>query len=122
MTCTSNFRILSVARVHCPHPRTFFRHQRKFLHKAVAAVWEQQQAAHVKALQESRTPLVVAGDGRCDSMGHRLVNFGFIPIYSTVLTRSKLNALKTWLSCLVRLQTSYFTFIISVRSMDATAY
>ena len=50
------------------HPRTFFRHQKKYLHHAVNNVWLTQRNNLFASLQGSE--VIIGGDGRCDSMGH----------------------------------------------------
>ena len=67
-------RILSFAKVRTPHKTAFFRHQGKFLHKVVKDYWKDMQADMVKKIRDSGEGLVISGDARCDSMGHRLEN------------------------------------------------
>ncbi|XP_074649035.1 uncharacterized protein LOC141904348 [Tubulanus polymorphus] len=47
--------------------RTYFRYQKNYLHDAVSSVWEASRSALVNKLPG---PRLLAGDGRCDSMGH----------------------------------------------------
>lgn len=49
----------------------FFYYQKKYLNKVVASVWEQQQKLMVQEIRENDRKLSLAGDARCDSMGHR---------------------------------------------------
>lgn len=65
------FRVLSVMGVRVPDKRTFFRYQESFLHKAVGAVWQRQQEQLKEKIHSDNIPLTMAGDSRCDSMGHR---------------------------------------------------
>lgn len=46
---------------------TFFNHQRLYLNKVVTSFWKQQQEDITKSMHEE---ISVAGDARCDSMGH----------------------------------------------------
>ena len=56
---------MKIARI---SPRTFFRHQGKFLHGAVRNVWGKQQNDLFDKIRGQE--LLVGGDRRCDSMGH----------------------------------------------------
>ena len=56
--------------VACISPRTYFRHQKEILFKAVRKVWQENQLWLFASLQVDRRDLVVGGDGRADSPGH----------------------------------------------------
>lgn len=51
-------------------PRTFYNHQKKFLTQAVSSVWLKHQTNITESLKKSKRPLIIGGDGRCDSPGH----------------------------------------------------
>ncbi|XP_035662758.1 uncharacterized protein LOC118406641 isoform X1 [Branchiostoma floridae] len=51
----------------CVSIRTFFRHQRLYLHSAIQNVWQAQQDG---LLNSAVQPLILGGDGRADSPGH----------------------------------------------------
>lgn len=50
--------------------RTFFQHQRNYLHPTISAVWENHQAMLLSQLRREKRPLIIGGDGRADSPGH----------------------------------------------------
>ena len=50
--------------------RTFFRHQKIFLHPCITYVYEHQQAKLLAELRKEKRALVIGGDGRADSPGH----------------------------------------------------
>ena len=51
--------------------RTFFSHQKRILHQAVASVWKRKQNSILEEVkQDSPSGLILAGDGRADSPGH----------------------------------------------------
>jgi len=50
--------------------RTVFRHQRNYLNKVVADLWKEHELSSVQIIRESGKLLRIAGDARCDSMGH----------------------------------------------------
>ena len=52
---------------------TFFRHQQVYIHKVVCDAWKDMQIDLLREIRSSNQPLIIAGDGRCDSMGHWLV-------------------------------------------------
>ena len=51
-------------------PRTFYNHQKKFLTQAVSTIWLKHQTDITESLKKSKRPLIIGGDGRCDSPGH----------------------------------------------------
>ena len=51
-------------------PRTFYNHQKKFLTQAVSSIWLKHQTDITESLKKSKRPLIIGGDGRCDSPGH----------------------------------------------------
>ena len=65
------FRIFSLAGIRVPTTRTLFNHQRDYLNRAVSEVWREEQEHLLEDIQKSGEKLSVAGDARCDSMGHR---------------------------------------------------
>ena len=50
--------------------RTFFRHQKDILFKAIRHAWTQHQIWLLASLQGQEKPLICGGDGRADSPGH----------------------------------------------------
>ena len=50
--------------------KTFFRHQKKYLHPAIHVIWEKNQILLLSKLKEKQQGLVIGGDGRSDSPGH----------------------------------------------------
>ena len=50
--------------------RTFFRHQRTFLHPAISIIWEEQHRTVLDEVLTCGIPICLAGDARCDSPGH----------------------------------------------------
>ena len=71
------FRMLAFAGIRVPCLDTFFSHQKTYLNKVACDVWSRKQAQMVKEIQESNRELVIAGDARCDSMGHRWLVLNF---------------------------------------------
>jgi hypothetical protein len=59
-----HYKCVSISRT------TFFEHQRTILHPAILNVWTKHQAKFIDELKAAGKPLVVGGDGRCDSPGH----------------------------------------------------
>ena len=50
--------------------RTFRKHQEYYLNKVVQDVWSESRSEVINTASKD-TALTVAGDARCDSMGHR---------------------------------------------------
>lgn len=48
-------------------PKTFFRHQTRFLQPAIQSIWKQQQQLLFNDIKDG---LILSGDGRADSPGH----------------------------------------------------
>ena len=63
---TQALRVFSVLNCCTITPKTFFRHQSKFLQPAIESVWKQQQSLLFKEFMHG---LVLSGDGRADSLG-----------------------------------------------------
>ena len=61
------FKFLSVPAISL---RTFFRHQSQYLMPSVSTIWNKEQAVIIESAQQKNEPLVIGGDGRCDSPGH----------------------------------------------------
>lgn len=61
-------RVLRFAGIQAISPQTYFRHQRQYLHAAISNVWKRHLSAIHHVLKGEK--LVLAGDGRNDSMGH----------------------------------------------------
>ena len=55
--------------VECISPRTYFRHQKQYIHETISAVWEEESQWRMQRLAESKA-VVLGGDGRNDSVGH----------------------------------------------------
>uniref|UniRef100_A0A1X7U564 THAP-type domain-containing protein n=1 Tax=Amphimedon queenslandica TaxID=400682 RepID=A0A1X7U564_AMPQE len=54
----------------CISSRSYFHHQRKYLHPAICQVWDMRQQSFFAELAEEGSALLLAGDGRADSPGH----------------------------------------------------
>lgn len=67
---TKTLRVLDLLRCATIKPRTFFEHQRCYLHQAISRVWSQRQREAIEVLQAFEEPLSIGGDGRSDSPGH----------------------------------------------------
>ena len=53
--------------------RNFYGHQKKYLNSVIDSYWKEQQDSLVKEIQsEANNKLILAGDARCDSAGHKL--------------------------------------------------
>ena len=50
--------------------KTFFRHQKAYLHPAISNIWEKEQQTLINQLADKKEALVLGGDGRADSPGH----------------------------------------------------
>jgi len=61
-------RVLQFLGVQAISASTFFRHQAKYLHSTINKVWGNQLSTILEVLRGK--DLVLAGDGRSDSMGH----------------------------------------------------
>ena len=61
------FKFLSVPTI---SSRTFFRHQSQYLMPSVSTIWNKEQAVIIESAQQRNEPLIIGGDGRCDSPGH----------------------------------------------------
>ncbi|XP_078363789.1 uncharacterized protein LOC144648008 [Oculina patagonica] len=70
--------------VACFSLKTFFKHQREKLFPAVHLYWKSYQEKLINKLKELGQPLVIAGDGRHDSMGH-CAKFGAYTIFCCTL-------------------------------------
>ena len=67
---TKSLRMLKIMGVATIHRNTFFRHQKAHLEPAVNQVYHDHQSGIIASLKEMGSPLVLTGDGRCDSPGH----------------------------------------------------
>ena len=67
---TKVLRFLSHMNVQCITNNTFITHQRLYLQPAIVTKWREYQANIITMLKEKGKPLVLGGDGRCDSPGH----------------------------------------------------
>ncbi len=63
-------RVLDLLKCATIKPRTFYEHQKAYLHMAVSNVWMRQQIQYIEVIQAFDEPLVIGGNGRCDSPGH----------------------------------------------------
>jgi len=61
-------KVLTFAGIQAISPQTYFRHQRQYLHGIISKVWEHHASDIHEVLKDQH--LVLAGDGRSDSMGH----------------------------------------------------
>ncbi|XP_014674792.1 PREDICTED: uncharacterized protein LOC106814924 [Priapulus caudatus] len=61
-------RLFKLLNIQCHAARTFFHHQRHYLHNAVSKTWKASQEKLFAKLEGK--DLTLAGDARCDSMGH----------------------------------------------------
>ena len=64
----SSPRIFNFAGIVTIKPQTFFLHQKRYLHRVVRRYWQQQQS--ISKRQIGKKAVTLAGDARCDSMGH----------------------------------------------------
>lgn len=67
---TKVLRVLNTMGCATISERTFFEHQKDFLHLSVSAVWEKHQSMLLTQLRREKRQLVIGGDGRADSLGH----------------------------------------------------
>lgn len=83
------FQIMNCAAI---AERTFFSHQKKYLHPAVSSIWKEQQTTMLTVLQVDQKPLVLAGDGRCDSPGFsaKYGSYSFLEIEHNVVLNVQL--------------------------------
>ena len=63
-----NFPLYRFMGIQCMTARTFFRHQAKYVHSAIQGVWKREQ--HLLLQESMASPLLIGGDGRCDTPGH----------------------------------------------------
>ena len=56
--------------IKCFSRRTFFYHQKKYIHGVIARLWKKKQGELLSAVKGNGSRLHLAGDARCDSMGH----------------------------------------------------
>ena len=80
------FRLFDIIGIKMMSPRNFWRHQDDYLNKVVKDVWNANQEEVLKASRSSNDP-TLAGDARCDSMGHRCV-IDFISHIPTLVYKS----------------------------------
>lgn len=69
-TATKVLRVLTHMGTAVMSIRTFFRHQKLFLHRAVMQLWRERQLWMLASLQAEDGGIVCGGDGRADSPGH----------------------------------------------------
>ena len=67
---TKVLRVLDFLKCATIKPRTFYDHQKSYLHAAVSNVWSRHQSEYMEVLRAFDEPLTIGGDGRCDSPGH----------------------------------------------------
>lgn len=85
---TKALRVFQIMSCSCISNRTFFDHQKKYLHPAINNVWKEQQTSMLTLLQVEQKPLKLGGDGRCDSPGFcaKYGSYSFMEIdYNVVL-------------------------------------
>lgn len=63
-----NFRLFMFIGIASISAHTFFTHQKKYLNKVVRKYWSQSQSELRKDI--GKKAVSVAGDARCESMGH----------------------------------------------------
>ena len=63
-------RMLQFINCACITDSTFYTHQRRYLQPAITNIWKREQANMVTLLQVLDKPLLLGGDGRCDSPGY----------------------------------------------------
>lgn len=78
--------------------RTIFRHQAKFVHKAINSVWDSARKGLLKARQGSS--LLLGGDGRCDSPGHsaKYCTYSIMDLEANQILTSELIQVSTYQS------------------------
>ncbi|KAK1161540.1 hypothetical protein AOXY_G19113 [Acipenser oxyrinchus oxyrinchus] len=69
-------RVLNFMNISTISTSTFFQHQKQYLQTTVAKSWIHHQQATIEQLKSNRVPMVVGGDGRCDSPGYSVKNMG----------------------------------------------
>lgn len=74
-----------------PNRSTVFRHQNSYIYGAVKTLWEEETEKLKEEVRSSPDGQVVAGDSRCDSMGHS-AKYGCYSLMDTV--RNKVLTLK----------------------------
>ena len=67
---TKMLRVLNLLKCATIKPRTFYEHQKCYLHVAISNVWMRHQMQYMEVLRAFDEPLTIGGDGRCDSPGH----------------------------------------------------
>ena len=82
------FQIMNCAAI---AERLFFT-SKKYLHPAVSSIWKEQQTTMLTVLQVDQKPLVLAGDGRCDSPGFsaKYGSYSFLEIEHNVVLNVQL--------------------------------
>ncbi|XP_074648915.1 uncharacterized protein LOC141904248 [Tubulanus polymorphus] len=61
-------RLFNFIKIQCLSTRTVYNHHSKYIHAAIRQVWERKRESMLDSLKSS--PLLIGGDGRCDSPGH----------------------------------------------------
>ncbi len=77
--------VLKHAGISVFHPRTFFRHQRKFLFPAILNYWESYQKSLISKIKKLKQ-VEWCGDGRFDSMGHS-AKFGAYSLFCSAVNK-----------------------------------
>ena len=111
------FQILKCAMI---TPKTFFRHQAKFLQPAVHIAWEKHQMALFQSFKANNQNLALSGDGRADSPGHsakygsytvmemscnKVLDFKLVQVYLlnvAMRVKGNVNNVCVWDRCLVQ--------------------
>lgn len=62
-------RLFAIMNCACISEATFYARQMKYLQQAVSNVWKEHQNSMLTVLQVEKKPLILGGDGRCDSPG-----------------------------------------------------
>ena len=86
------FRVFWIMNCASISERTFFYHQDKYLHPAIHTIWKESQTSMLTVLQVEQKPLVLGGDGRCDSPGFsaKYGSYAFMEIEHNVVLNVEL--------------------------------
>ncbi|XP_011407083.1 PREDICTED: uncharacterized protein LOC100633273 [Amphimedon queenslandica] len=85
-------RLFAIMNCACISEATFYSRQMKYLRQAVSNVWKEHQNSMLTVLQVEKKPLILGGDGRCDSPGFSTKNgsYTFLEIEHNVVLNIEL--------------------------------
>lgn len=67
----SSNRLFQAANIAMIKPQTVMSHQKRYINVAVNNHWSRENEELIQRIKITKQPLNIAGDARCDSMGHR---------------------------------------------------